>query len=63
MTEMERDYYQSLYDVAAKVNSAGTPEVILQFIAKRIAKGQRMFVDAAFTRQDDIATHLSLWIE
>ncbi len=38
MTEMERDYYQSLYDVAAKVNSAGTPEVILQFIVKRIAK-------------------------
>jgi len=34
----ERDFYQSLYEVAAALNSAQTPEQVLQAIAERTSK-------------------------
>lgn len=38
ITETERDYYHSLYELAAKVNSAGTPDIVLRYVVKKIAQ-------------------------
>ncbi len=38
MEETGRDYYQSLYEVAAALNSTRTPEDILQSVVERVAK-------------------------
>ena len=34
----EQKYYHSLYDIAAGINSAGTPEHVLQSIVEKVAK-------------------------
>lgn len=38
VTKTERNYYNNLYELAAKVNSAGTPEVVLRYVVKKIAQ-------------------------
>lgn len=38
MVETERNYYQSLYQVAAAVNSTRTPEAILNYLVENVAK-------------------------
>ncbi|MBM3131433.1 MAG: GAF domain-containing protein [Chloroflexi bacterium] len=34
---LERGYYEGLYELAAKVNSAGTPATVLRYIVKKVA--------------------------
>jgi len=38
MEKIERNYYQSLYEVAAAANSARTPESVLRSIVERVAQ-------------------------
>jgi len=38
MEEQEERYYHSLYEIAAAVNSAGTPESVLRSIVESVAK-------------------------
>jgi len=38
MGKIKESYYQSLYEVAASLNSARTPEAVLQSIVERVAK-------------------------
>ena len=38
MEEREQRYYYSLYEIAATVNSAGTPESVLRSIVENVAK-------------------------
>ena len=35
---IERNYYQSLYELAAKVNSAGTSDSVLRYIVKKVTQ-------------------------
>ena len=38
MEKAERNYYQSLYEIAAAVNSTRAPEAILNYIVENVAK-------------------------
>ena len=38
MPMVERNYYQSLYEIAVMVNSAGTPETVLRDIVRKVAE-------------------------
>lgn len=38
MEEQQRRYYTSLYEIAAAVNSAGTPDIVLHTIVESVAK-------------------------
>ncbi len=38
MEKSEKKYYQSLYEIAAAINSAGTPENVLHSIVESVAK-------------------------
>ena len=38
ITETERNYYHSLYELAAKVNSAGTPDTVLRYIVRKVTQ-------------------------
>lgn len=38
VSEIKPDYYHGLYELAAKVNSAGTPDTVLHYVVKKVAQ-------------------------